>query len=418
MEEKIKRNEKAIAIQRPFVLIIVGIILFFSLYEGAQYFDLEQARLALGETYDLSEGWTVTFSDGRKETDVTLPYTVPAGVKAVALERDTLEEYAGLAMSLYGTNCGVKVFTDDMPLFSAGNDEGDIGTREGAENISEGNEGEIEKAPTDISIEEQLSSLKSTEAVGEVVFDLPDNLKDDSGIRILLGAVDQNAPIVIQSATVAKRDVTIISILGESVFALICIVVIIIAAVILIVLDVLRAISGRRLRGLWFMAMVTIDAILICFIRTGILSVIFDNRVFFQTVETLCMILFPIPHIMFFRRGFRLHFPRLMDIMLWTVMIISGVEVFLMVTGSSVLTVYRNIPVYVEITAVVSLVIMLYKWRLAAPQYRKIGLDVAGLICLGSAMSLVCIENEYANTTALSYIRLILMTVYFVLVGG
>nr|MCR5451274.1 response regulator [Lachnospiraceae bacterium] len=47
-----------------------------------------------------------------------------------------------------------------------------------------------------------------------------------------------------------------------------------------------------------------------------------------------------------------------------------------------------------------------------------IGLDVAGLICLGSAMSLVCIENEYANTTALSYIRLILMTVYFVLVGG
>ena len=180
-------------------------------------FDEEEAHLAVGDIYDINDGWSIVYADGMEDNDV-LPVMIPADkASSLTLKHAASDEYGSLALNFYAENAAFRLFVDGKPIYDAG--------------IS----GVIKNVPgygmtgTDtMSLEDSNEqSAVEKEAAGEVVADLPGNLSDGE-IIIELTQVEDTEGIYIHEAYIAKRDVKVINVLRDSMIPILCCVLILI----------------------------------------------------------------------------------------------------------------------------------------------------------------------------------------------
>ncbi|MBO6283959.1 MAG: hypothetical protein J6M63_08545, partial [Pseudobutyrivibrio sp.] len=84
-------------------------------------FDSEEASLAQGEVYDLSQGWIIEYENGIQAKDVKLPYSFDSKLgDRVVLYHEMSEDYASLALNFYADNSAIRIFVADKPVYEAG----------------------------------------------------------------------------------------------------------------------------------------------------------------------------------------------------------------------------------------------------------------------------------------------------------
>ncbi len=280
--------------------IIVIIMLAFSIQKtAAPLYNEEEASVAVGEVYDFSEDWTIEFENGRKIQNLKLPYKTDKYLgDTVVLTHEMTSLYQSLALSFHAENCAIRIFMDGKPIYEAGysGKNGDMGA------VKPGDKGE-DGFPT---IED---SNAEKEEAGEITADLPSTI-DGGEIRIVLSRVSETDGMYIHSATIAKRDVAVINILRESMVAILCSILVLIFSAIAVSLDVIRMVSGEKIRGLVVIGIIGLDAIIFMIFQTDLMNLFFSNEEFFNMCAIMCVLVLPIMLSLFYYIGFKNQFPR------------------------------------------------------------------------------------------------------------
>ncbi|MBQ7677243.1 MAG: response regulator [Lachnospiraceae bacterium] len=439
-----KRFELAI------IFILVLILGATTIRIGAMNFDVAEAEQAIGNNYDLSDGWTVTYADGTTE-EISLPHRIHrTKADKVILTRKASSDYEGLALDFEAVNAQVRVFLDDMPLYIAAGASGmddevrfDGQTQDAGPDASgisepaadpmappkpEGSSADPMAPPkpegpaVDPMTPSQQGASELPREMGDdmqeaesILVDLPAQVRDGSELRIELSNVIKSGGITIYEASVAKRDVAVIRAVQAAIFPLLCAVFIIISAVILLSLDILRTIQHKRRRGLVIISLFALDSIFYGFIRTEVFYVFFGNRHFFQVLEEVSYILMPVILTGFFFRGFKIHFPTGIRVMFYSASAVAVVEVVTYFSWgmSRHHSLIYNFNVLWRITVIAILMIMLVVWKRRMPKTRQIFMDEAALVCLAVSILANPTRNKIAGFAVLDTVKMIAITGYF-----
>ena len=93
-------------------LMAVAIFVMFGLVV-TRTFDASEAEQALGEAYDLADGWIVTDEDGKTSEQVSLPLDIsPKEASGMTIANNLSREYAGLAFSIHADNASIRAYID------------------------------------------------------------------------------------------------------------------------------------------------------------------------------------------------------------------------------------------------------------------------------------------------------------------
>ncbi len=401
-------------------LIVTAVIVFLIVGILGPSFSSEEASLALGSAYSLSADWTVEYPDGSSGSGIKLPLEIPAdNASKVVLKHAVSNDYEGLALTFYAENAALRVFIEGKPVYEAGVSgvkmgpmpEGAInGAGESSEQVGEienseentNNEesetsedaGDTENGDETTSSEETEEEVTKTEA-GEIVADLPSTLTDGT-MAIELTQVDDSKGIFIHESYVAKRDVQIIAVFRDSILPIVCCVLILLMSVVVVTLDVMRAVSGNRMRGLGIVALMGVDAIIFIAMQTGLLKMFFGNRDFFEKILYLCIVIMPVLLMLFYYKGFHQHFPELTSglVLLVTVGTIS--ILLIEFKGTSGISMIFLWIIYAIVFA--GILFILYRWRKISTGYQMVAMDFAGVICFVIAV-ILALEGENARHT-------------------
>ena len=286
-----------------FSIILVLVIALLVMATVKPLYDEEEAKVAIGDVYSLSDGWTVEFENGITLENVSIPYSFDSHLgDSVTLSHDMAEEYASLALNFEADNSAVRVFMDGKPIYEAGFSDTGV-----APDL-----GDMSEKPDEDAVMRDNTSIKTV--AGEITVDLPSNITEESKMRVVLAEVNTRAGINIIKATISKRDVTVINVLRESMLPILCTILIMMLTVIVLSLDVTRYISGERMRGLFIVALMGIDAIGFMILQTDLLKLFFANRYFFDKLAVICILLMPMLLALFYYIGFHTHFPKITNI--------------------------------------------------------------------------------------------------------
>ena len=449
-------------------------------------FSVEEAEQALGETYDFSEGWTVSYADGTVEENVTLPLTIPAKEASSVIIANTLnEDYAGLAVGMQVGNAAVRAYLDEKQIYENGfssqrirgpelpdappeavtpSKSSDGSVKDATPSESQGDtdkaatpgisredppepptqsdkpskkpEGQkkskTSKAaedPEDIRLTEeekkqqaistQIDRVKDkieyrsssqenylkTEA-GDILIDLNTSISEDTVLVLYFEQAKPESPILIGTPSVAQRDVAVIGVLRASVFPLACCIVIIILSAILVTLDFTRVISRRRTRGLGWLAVLAIDMMLYSFIDTDIPVLFFNNDWFFMVMGEMCYVLVPLFLAWFFARGFRRHYPKRTEVLLWTATLYALSALTLEVTRITYFANISYITLGVQLFTIGMILWMLHDWKRDSQRYKVIWLDVVGYFFLTAAVLMDLLWEHFPETKGLETVLL------------
>nr|MCR5054853.1 response regulator [Lachnospiraceae bacterium] len=412
------------------IILIVALVLILgvaSIGIGVSSFDRKEAREAIGESYDLSEGWTyVDPSVGEVEMDLPERFETPE--EKFACVHDAGRDYEGLALTLYATNAAFNVYVNGNMIYETGNytrtnDLGeDVAVSDGTDvNVSAGIYREEmasrEDMAMDITEETEFSQDAKADA-GKIIIDLPSHIPDGSTITVVMYRISASDPVTLQTASVSKRDVAIINIIKQSMFPLLCAIIIIICAVILEALDVIRWIQKKRRRGLIIVALFALDAIIYSFIRTEIFYVFFGNRMFFLMVEEISFILMPVFVTGFFLRGFKIHFPKLMRGLFYSAAGVAVLELITYPFWGELHTFVYQLNMFWKLIILAILMVMLVKWKNLRPQSRKIMMDESALICLAISILAAPSRDMVMDMEFLDNVKMIATTAYFIFMAA
>lgn len=323
--------------------IAAVIIILLGIYAiAAPKFSSSDAEQAHGKTYDLNSGWKLTYPDGSSE-EIELPYK-PQRVQGgrLILENTIPSEYEGLSLRFVVKNATVRVFVDNLPIFTGGNLEliggGPGGNGQGimqpVENpMGEGRqpqmpEGENMQPPGNMAEPGEPGAFQNEPVpkepvsanrgeIGDGVRDLEPDFSDDSEsetlssgseeniidlptsiergeLRIELEAMRRSGNILIQEAGISKRDVAVISQLRSSVPQGVCCIIILLCVAALLMMEIISRIFGWGRYNLAYFACFGIVSIIYCFSGTLILTAFFGNEIFFNAIENLMYIVMPL----------------------------------------------------------------------------------------------------------------------------
>ena len=347
-------------------------------------FDAEEASIAVGEIYDLSEGWTVEYENGRQAMDVKLPYSFDSKLgDKVILRHDMLEDYASLALNFYADNSALRIFIADKPLYEAGMSSDGI-------NRKQFKASEQEKGMDAFGDDDNAEKT----AVDLVTVDLPSNLVDGDELSIVLYEVDTKAGINIHAPYISKRDVAVINVLRESMIPISCALLILILCVVDIFLDVTRYISKERMRGLVIVAIMGLDAVAFIILRTDLCKLFMANMYFFNKIAVMTIVAMPLLLAIFYYIGFNIHFPRFTTFNVWTTIIITFVILSLEASASeAALLLVEPITVCLYLFQLISIAAMLLKWKNMSRGYNLIIYDLISLTFFGTAVVLIMIGS-------------------------
>ena len=212
----------------------------------------------------------------------------------------------------------------------------------------------------------------------------------------------------------ASRANPVLTTVRRAMLPLLCSIVIIICSVILEALDVLRRIAKKRTRGLVIIAFFGIDSILYSFIRTNIFVLFFDNRLFFKTIEEISYILMPVFITGFFFRGFKMHFPKQMRVLFYSILVLTVIELSTYPMWGDHHDLIYTVNVFIKLAIIIILAVMLVKWKKLRPQSRKIGMDEAALNCLAVSILAAPTMDTIPGLEWLDTVKVISIMAYFI----
>ena len=459
-------------------IILAVITILLTIYLITPLYDREEVEVAIGETYDLTSDWTLTDGIGNKQ-DINFPYEISVGrAKSVSLSHALSEEYESLALSFYAENAALRIFVGGKPIYEAGfSDTGaspnngrwgwekreipddpdhfekqpegkpdeaidkqperkpdevidkqpelkpgevlDISTNNIPNIPNDKTNDQINETPNEeiLTLEDMSSEDSSAEDAGEIIADLPNSISDDDEIVIKLTQVRPDKSIYIYGASVAKRDVTVIGMLRDSVFPMVLCILILLMSVVLLTLDVVRFVSGKRMRGLSIMALLGLDAILFIMMQTDMPSLFFGNKDMFDKLCLVCVVLMPPLLAFFYQKGFQIHFPRTTRMLSFITSIGTILVLFLDYTGTKTLTEMGVFTFTLLVLVTVGIFVVLVRFKKIS-EYNTIWWDVAGLMCFILAILLAFSTNFIRQTELIIYTKDVLVTAFFFFITG
>ncbi|MBO6214534.1 MAG: response regulator, partial [Lachnospiraceae bacterium] len=216
------------------------------------------------------------------------------------------------------------------------------------------------------------------------------------------------------NTSAASRIDPVLSTVRRAMFPLLCAVLIIIASVILEALDILRIVLRRRNRGLVIIALFGIDAIFYSFIRTDIFTLFVGNKEFFRTLEEVSYILMPLFLVGFFFRGFKMHFPKHMRVLFYTVLGVTVAEIVTYPFWGELHTGMFYINIIIKIVIILILAVMLKLWKDMRPQSRSILMDETALACLAISILANPSQEPIPGFEWLETVKMVSTTAYFI----
>ncbi len=326
-------------------MLVIAILVTYIVYNLTPVFDPDDAQTAVGKVINLSDGWTVTYGD-----DTTDDAKIPSRFRSrsdentnITLTRTIDSDMASLSLRIQLSNAAVRVFCDNMPIYSAGmnqsvkkkssealsrkpadsgeeaetaagaEDEGTVSDTETtdktpAEEVPEKPEGD----DSDIGMNrdrnlfssgiEGLLRNRDTEltASDDNLIDMPDTISDGTELRIVLTPVNLGADVLVSEVYAAKRDIAIVSQL-RSVFLMIVFCVIIMLTVIALgILDIINIITGKGTRGMFRLGVFGLLVVIYTLVNTKLPILFFGNETFFTNLEQICYCMLPMFLIMYY----------------------------------------------------------------------------------------------------------------------
>lgn len=369
-------------IQTLFIFILFAVIVILIKMTTDPLYDEDEANIARGEVYTLNDGWTIDLDNGDTLKNVSFPFNIETRMgNTVEMTHDISSDYASLSLNFFAENCALRIFVDGKPIYEAG--FSDTGEAPDVGKMSE-------------EVNELLKESDSTSEkvpAEEITADLPSNLSDGT-IRIVLEKVNANQGIFIHKAIVAKRDVAVINILKDSMIPILCGVLIIIFSVIMISLDIMRFVSGERMRGLFILALMGIDIVIFIILQTDLMKIFFANRYYFEKMQVMTVVVIPIMFSLFYYLGFYIHFPKTTNLMIGINIVLTFTILILEVcsTDASLLLV-KPITIVLLVLELFFVLTILIRWNKTSEGYKVISFDIVSVICLGTAAVLIVQGN-------------------------
>ncbi len=403
-------------ISRLFFSLLAVLIIYRIL---SPIYDAEATKVAIGQTYDLSDGWTVELENEDRLENISLPYTIPSYMgDTILLYHDIHEEYSGLALNFLAKNSALRIFVEGKPIFEAGYTDDSISFE--PDNTDNNVENNIPNNMED-NLDDQneplfIDTVSKTEDAGEVTADLPSTTTDGT-MRIQLDRVGDD-DIFIQYATVCKRDVAVINVLRDSMFPILCGLLVLFACVIDLVLDAVRFISGERMRGLIVVALMGVLSVLFMILQTDLMKMFFSNKLFFSKIAMLIIAVIPALVAWFYELGFQIYYPLQTRIMVAVTTIatflILGLESISIITSKSIL---KPLTLLLYLFLFVNVLSILFRQRKLSSVYHIVRYDLLSITCLAFALILVFQGDISDHSQAVEYIIDIFITLtnYFIL---
>ncbi len=399
---------KAIKIFLGIVVAILVVVLFNKCL--APIYDAEETKVAIGQTYNLDDGWTIEFENGEKIENVSLPYKIPAEKgSSVTLYHEMSDEYAGLGLNFLAGNSALRIFLDGKPIFEAGfsdtGDAPDLGKMEDEEGAEDAQ---------DQPVQEDTTSTKTV--AGEITADLPSNITEGS-MRIQLERVD-DAAINVQYATVCKRDVAVINVLRDSMFPILCALLVLFSCVIILMLDAVRLISGERMRGLAIVAFMGVLGVAFMILQTDLMKMFFSNKNFFDKLAMLIVEIMPLFIAWFYEIGFNMNYHKRTGFMLWMTVVFTLVllllEAFEFVFSQAMV---KPLTIFIYLFVLTHVLMILFEESKKCMGYHTVVYDIASISFFSIAL-ILAIQGEVDNhIQVVEYVIDVLITIamYFVL---
>ena len=333
-------------------------------------FDSEEASLAKGEVYDLSQGWIIEYENGIQAKDVKLPYSFDSKLgDRVVLYHEMSEDYASLALNFYADNSAIRIFVADKPVYEAGFTSNGIERKQ--VKVSE------QEMVMDALAEDDTSEKTVADAV---TADLPSNLADGDELKIVLYKVNTNVGIYINSPSVSKRDVAVINVLRESMVPISCALLILMLCVVNIFLDVTRYISKERMRGLFIVAVMGFDAVAFIILQTDLIKLFMANKYFFEKIAVMTIVVMPLLLSVFYYFGFHIHFPRFTTLDVWITFVVTLVILILEASASeTALLLVEPITGVMFLFQLIGMTTMLIIWKSKSRGYNLIIYDLISI---------------------------------------
>ncbi len=347
-------------------------------------YDMDEAKLAAGDVYDVSSGWTVKYADG-SESVLDFPCEIPAENSAhLTLSHPYITEYGGLSLTFFAENAAVSFSINGRPVY----DSGTMGRRSPGGNefmIPEGpgnKDGLKNTVPNDSDVLDKAS--EEVVEAGDLVMDIPTGLSDGEMKLELLQAARQKS-IYVHGPYISKRDIKVVTLLEKSLIPIVCAILVILMSVIIVSMDVMRRISGQGGVLILPLLFLSLSAVGFIILQSGLLCIFFSNRLFFDNALAVNMIFVPMVLSFFYYRRFRFIFPILPVALLW-ITTIGTILILLIALNQGKIELLEKY--YIEITygltglgILILLFMTFFKKRDVFRRY-KIIIDFAGFFCL------------------------------------
>ncbi|MBO6133511.1 MAG: response regulator [Lachnospiraceae bacterium] len=398
-----------------FMLIVGSFFIISPLYSD------EERELAVGETFNLDSDWEIEYADGSIEKDKKIPFVIPAEKSKgrVYIRHDLRANYEKLAMTFYSENSAMHAIVGGKPVFSAGFGGNSLlapspkngDDKEGPSGI----DGPPEGPPPSI----QESDIEDRYAAGSVIFDMPENISEGDLIEIELETVDSAKEIPVHLAVISKRDVAVTTIMRRSFLPLTLSIFIIISCIVMVILDVLRAISKKRTRGLYIISLLGIVVISCMLSDTKLFTVFWGNRVFFDAIGLISLMIMPPFIAVFFRRGFFIHFPWLVSGLSFGACVLTALSLVLLHNK-----VFTNLRAYdftlvLSVVLLTTLITMLIVWSRHRGGVKSVWMDLAALFFFLCAIVLeIIFQIRIESYPMLETLKNVLFTFFFFFMTG
>ncbi len=316
------------------------------------------------------------------------------------------EEYSDLALNFLATNSAIRVFIEGKPIFEAGYTD-DAGAPE---------LGNVEDNADNPDTPVLIDTTSKTEDAGEITADLPSNCAKET-MRIQLDRVS-NEEINIQYATICKRDVAVINVLRDSMFPILCGLMVLFACVIDLTLDAVRFISGERMRGLVVVAFMGLLSVLFMILQTDLMKLFFSNKFFFSKIAMLIIAVIPALIAWFYELGFQIYYP----LQTKTMVVVTTVGTFLILGLESISNInsqslLKPLALLLYVFIFMNVMSILLRQRKQNSVYHIVRYDLLSITCLAIALALVFHGNIDDHSQIVEYIIDIFITLtnYFIL---
>ena len=254
---------------------------------------------------------------------------------------------------------------------------------------------------------------KNKVSADDFMVDIPNSAQDGDVVIMVFEQGDYDHSVQISAPQIAQRDAVVISKLRKSVLPLVCCILIIIFSAILVTLDATRIVSKTRPRGLIRLALLAMDMLLYSFLGTNIMVLFFNNELFFMVVQDLCYALVPMLLAWFFERGFRMHYPKRTEILMWITSIYAFICFFLETTRIIVLASIDTTTLGVQLFTLGMIISMLLSWKKDSEGYNTVWMDVTGYLFLTISLLMNPLNDFYPGVEVFDTIKILSTTACF-----